>query len=490
MRIVRSAAELKDALASAEREALSAFGDGSLLLEQYVETARHIEFQILADAHGRTLHLFERECSLQRKYQKVWEESPSPVLTPEQRERMGAHAVQLAQAVGYTNAGTIEYILDPAGNYFFLEMNTRLQVEHPVTEMVTGLDLVEWQLRIAEGQPLPFTQESLEQKGYAVEVRLNAEDAAQGFLPQTGTLQLVRTLRETAGVRWELGVEAHSEVSPWYDSMLGKLIVHAANRSEALRKLKHQLAHLALLGLRTNREFLLACVQNVDVQAGNYHTRWIEQQLPTLSIGQADKVSAALLVLTHLLDTLAPSSGLLHSLPRGWRNNGVAEETETLWIDGEPITLQYTQAGSEAQVRVGESSYTLRNWQIELVESEVAAIHVECDRRVLSGLLTTDAESEWVQPDGGAIAVYRVQDRLPAPASQLAEGDYTAPMPGQIVRVVGQPGQEVNEGDPLVILSSMKMEQTVYARQAGTLREVFVTEGQFVQSGTLLVQLA
>ena len=277
MRVVRDAEELPGAFAAASREAAGAFGDAALYLERYLVEARHVEIQVLADAEGRTIHLGERECSLQRRHQKILEESPAPGLPPSLRERMGAVAVRAAQAVGYVGAGTVEFLLAPDGTFWFLEMNTRLQVEHPVTEMVTGIDLVRAQLRVAAGGGLPLEQESVRMRGHALEGRITAEDPERAFLPATGR---VRTYREPAGpgVRVDSGIEAGTEVGPHYDPLLLKLIVHAEDRPAALDRMARALAELEVEGLPTNTGFQRALVAAPDVRAGRVHTRWLEER--------------------------------------------------------------------------------------------------------------------------------------------------------------------------------------------------------------------
>ena len=276
MRVVRSAREMPEALAAARRESQNAFGDDRLLVEKYIEHAHHIEFQVFGDQHGNLVHLFERECSVQRRHQKFIEESPSPLLTPELREQMGIAAVKAAKAVNYSNAGTIEFIYDPQlSNFYFLEMNTRLQVEHPVTELVTGLDLAQWQIRVAAGEPFPFKQSDLTQRGHAIECRLYAEDAAGGFLPSTGRiLQFIEP--RGPGIRVDSGIATGSEVSHFYDPLLAKLIVSAENREAALRRMQAALRETVLHGVTSNLDFLQAILAHPAFADGKIHTRWVE----------------------------------------------------------------------------------------------------------------------------------------------------------------------------------------------------------------------
>ncbi|HEX9012520.1 MAG TPA: acetyl-CoA carboxylase biotin carboxylase subunit, partial [Anaerolineaceae bacterium] len=299
--IAAVADELEEAIGGARREALHAFGDGRLILERYIPRARHIEFQVLADAHGHTLHLFERECSLQRRHQKIVEETPSPFLDPAMRARMGVAAVAAAEAVGYQNAGTIEFIVDPeTREFYFLEMNTRLQVEHPVTEAVVGLDLVHWQIRIAAGEALPFRQEDLSQRGAAVECRLYAEDPANNFLPATGPL-LRFVPPEGPGVRVDTGFTSGDEITIHYDPLVAKLTAWAATRPEAIARMRAALADTVLLGVTNNGQFLQDVLANPDFQAGEFYTTWIEDhfgdwQPPQCQIPPEALAAAALTV--------------------------------------------------------------------------------------------------------------------------------------------------------------------------------------------------
>jgi len=316
MRVVWEEADLPEAISAARREASHAFDDQRLILEKFVARAHHVEFQILADAHGHTLHLFERECSVQRRYQKIIEETPSPLLDADLRARMAAAAVAAAQAVGYVNAGTVEFIVDPESReFYFLEMNTRLQVEHPITELVTGLDLAQWQIRIAAGEPLPYRQEELMQQGHALECRIYAEDPAHGFLPSTGELLLAR-FPQSPGIRVDAGVTTGDVVSHHYDPLLAKIIVHAENRDAAIRRMIYALQQTAIHGVVTNIDFLLAVLQHPDFRAARADTKWVDRELAGWqpSAQPNDVVLAALGLSEHLLPTspptaLAPSTG-------------------------------------------------------------------------------------------------------------------------------------------------------------------------------------
>jgi len=306
MRVVHAAAEMAEAVMAARREALNAFGDERLLVEKYLEQAHHVEFQVLGDQHGNLLQLFERECSVQRRHQKIIEETPSPLLDQDLRARMGAAALAAARAVGYTNAGTVEFIVDPSGHtFYFLEMNTRLQVEHPVTELVLGLDLVQWQIRIAAGQPLPFTQADLTQRGHAIECRLYAEDVAAGFLPDSGQI-LTLVEPRGPGVRLDSGVTAGSQVSHFYDPLLAKLIVHAEERAAALRRMQTALSELVIHGITTNVDFLQALLAHPDFQTGSVTTRWVETTFAGWAPSPKPPLEA--LIAAALAETLGPDS--------------------------------------------------------------------------------------------------------------------------------------------------------------------------------------
>jgi acetyl-CoA carboxylase biotin carboxylase subunit len=300
MRIVRSAGELADALASARREALNAFGDDAVYLEKYIEGPRHVEIQVLADMHGTVLHLGERECSVQRRHQKMIEEAPSVAVTPELRARMGATAVAAARAAGYVNAGTCEFLLDRDGQFYFLEMNTRIQVEHPVTELVMGLDLVQWQIRIAAGEALPFGQKDFAPRGWAIECRITSEDPSNGFLPSTGRIEYLH-LPSGPGVRWDGGIEAGSEVGLHYDPMLAKLIVHAPTRALAIARMRRALHELTIDGIETSRGFHLRVMDDADFQRGDISIQWLEQHMAALTAPRQDRETLRLAAIAAAL---------------------------------------------------------------------------------------------------------------------------------------------------------------------------------------------
>ncbi|NEA27179.1 acetyl-CoA carboxylase biotin carboxylase subunit, partial [Actinomadura bangladeshensis] len=356
MRLVRDAAELPEAIASARREARGSFGDDTLLAERFVENPRHIEIQVFADAHGGAVHLGERECSLQRRHQKIIEEAPSPLLDEAARARMGAAAVAAAQAVGYVGAGTVEYIVsaDRPDEFFFMEMNTRLQVEHPVTELVTGLDLVELQLRVASGEPLPFTQDDVTLDGHSIEARVYAEDPARGFLPTGGR---VLALSEPDGVRVDSGLDVGTEVGGSYDPMLAKVIVHGADRAEALHRLDRALASYTLLGVPTNVAFLRALLRHPSVVSGDLDTGLVERALDELTSGDAvppEVLTAAALERMRALESGPDGGGDPWDIPDGWRPGAHAWAP---WIitpsGGDPVEVRVQGRAASARVAIG-----------------------------------------------------------------------------------------------------------------------------------------
>ena len=482
MRVVRSAGELADAVAAAAREAGAAFGDPEVFLERYVEAPRHVEIQVFADAHGNVVSLFERECSIQRRHQKIVEESPSPAVSPQLRQRMGDAAVAAARAVGYVGAGTVEFVLDEAGEFSFLEMNTRLQVEHPVTELVTGLDLVRLQLLVAQGMPLPAEALVPRLDGHAIEVRLYAEDAESGFLPSTGTL---RAFDIDPSVRLDGGFEAGDMVSPYYDSMLAKVVAHAPTRTEAAAVLARALRRSRVHGVTTNRDLLVRILEEDEFLAGGTDTAYLDRHDP-VKLGRPlldddgarlHAAAAALALQAARRDT----AGLWRRLPSGWRNNPSQPQRVTLSRRGADTVVDYAFGRSGVTLSVDGTSLdvVLHDCASDRVEVTVDGI-----RRVFATHISGDVID--VDSDLGA-SEYDVRPRLPEPSETVAAGSLTAPMPGAVVRVLVTAGESVAAGQPLVVLEAMKMEHTVAAPAAGTVVTVSVTAGQQVDAGTVLV---
>ena len=480
MRLVHAANELADALAGARREATSAFGDGTLMLERLVTDGRHIEIQVFADTHGNVIHLGERDCSAQRRRQKVIEESPSPFVDAAMREAMGRDAVAAAKAVGYVGAGTIEFIVDAQRRHYFLEMNTRLQVEHPVTECVTGLDLVEWQLRVAAGEPLPLRQDEIRWTGHAVEARLYAEDPYDNFAPQTGVVAYWRPARASragTAVRIDDGIAEGGVVSPFYDAMVAKVIVHGRDRDDALRRLAAALEDAPLLGLRTNGRYLRDLVRHPEFVAGAVATKrlddWATQREP-INIapepGDEDWAIAAALLMQPPAN--APTSGPLAA--------SVASRRITLACAG--VTRALAVEG--ARVRVGDRIVEVT---LEAPDADGwRAVAVDGVRR--QRLIVDDCQRVHVVRDA-AVHVFEEPSLFPQPDATAAARVARAPFAGVVAQVAVEVGQRVAAGQPLVCVEAMKMEMWLNAAADGVVIAVRVAPRDTVASGAVLVEL-
>lgn len=485
MRRVDTIDALAASLPAARREARGAFGDDTLLIERYIESPRHVEIQIFGDRHGNVVHLFERECSIQRRYQKIVEEAPSPVVHDVLRERMGAAAVALARAIAYHNAGTVEFVVDPDGNFYFLEVNTRLQVEHPVTEEITGLDLVQLQFAVAQGQPLPFSQEDLGMRGHAIEVRLYAEDPENDFLPSTGILAVWQP-KPLPGVRYESGVETGSQVTIHYDPMLAKIIAWGSSRTQAIRRLRTALAGLRVHGVRTNRDFLLAILDHPEFERGHTDTHFISREFPRLGprgLTAADRLHALAAALWEQGERRRRAE-VLASLPSGWRNN----PSQRQWVEfahgKERLRVEYRiEARGEFQAAVGSDVH-----EGHILSQDEQGIVLEIDH--VRRRFEVVAQGDWRYVDSvlGSTSLCELP-RFPEPQSEQVHGGCVAPMPGKIIDVRVQPGDEVQRGQVLVVLEAMKMEHEVVAPEAGVVGEVRAEVGQQVEAGTVLVVL-
>jgi acetyl-CoA/propionyl-CoA carboxylase, biotin carboxylase, biotin carboxyl carrier protein len=461
MRVVQRAEDLDAAIASAQREAQAGFGDDRVFIERFLPRARHIEVQVIADAHGGVLHLGERECSLQRRHQKVIEESPSPVVSPELRTRLGAEAVSLARAGGYVNAGTVEFIADfeHPEEHYFLEMNARLQVEHPVTELVTGLDLVELQLRVAAGERLPLTQEQVRLTGHAIEARINAEDPARDFLPATGR---VLAYRRPAAVRVDDAIESGSVVDTSFDSLLAKVIVHGADRRTGLGRLEHALSETAILGVVTTTGFLRRLIAGDEVRAGRIDTGLIERLAPGSAgpeIADAEVARAAARISLAVAAEQAGDEPFARV--DGWRLG--RRRAESWWRlsvgDRDPVEVCVSAGATE---RTSDDSYAI----------------ADAEGRVEWTYALERGEVSWLGTAGWAWPVQRSSLRDAADAH--ADGDLRAPMPGQVLLVPAALGQTVSAGDPVVVLESMKMELVLTAPVDGQVTELSVAVGDRV----------
>lgn len=474
MKVVDDESQLAEALASAQREALSSFGDARMLVEKYVLKPRHVEIQVFADQHGHCLYLNERDCSIQRRHQKVVEEAPAPGLSPELRRAMGESAVRAAQAIGYVGAGTVEFLLDARGDFFFMEMNTRLQVEHPVTEAITGLDLVAWQIRVARGEALPITQADVPLRGHAIEVRLYAEDPSHDFLPQTGRLAVYRESAEGAGRRVDSGVSEGDEVSPFYDPMLGKLIAWGEDREQAHLRLLAMLDEFAIGGLKTNLSFLRRIIAHPAFAAAELDTGFIprhEAQLLPKPQPLPDafwSVAAPAFVQTLPLDRRDDEATSPWSQRNGWRIGLPAQTLLALSCKGEHKVIALT----------GQQP-TVQDQHLVIERHGVRTRHLAVRR----------GDTLYVQWDGELQAVSACDPLAAAGARQAHEGGLSAPMNGSIVRVMVAVGQNVAAGAQLVVLEAMKMEHSLRAPRDGVVKAVFGQEGDMVGEGAVLVEL-
>jgi propionyl-CoA carboxylase alpha chain len=477
MRVVHSPLELDDALAGARREAQAAFGDDTVFLERYLTGARHVEVQILGDSHGNLVHLGERECSIQRRHQKIIEEAPSPAVDDALRQELGEAALAAARAIGYTNAGTVEFLLD-GREFYFLEVNTRLQVEHPVTEMVTGLDLVREQILIAQGAPLAFTQDDVRLTGHAVEARLYAEDPANDFLPVTGT---VLTWEPAAGARFDSGIESGSVIGVEFDPMLAKVVAHAPTRQEAALALALALERTAVQGTRTNRDFLVGVLRHPSFLSGDTTTDFIDRVNPA----RAKHVDTTRLEHSAVLAAITAQAwhradSPLGRFPASWRNAVLPPEAFTYRSDETTIEVRYAARRDGAfDVTVGENA-----WLAGVLDVTLSGIEAEIDGIRHRVPVRNHGDRWWV----GEVELHLLP-RFPVKEKEVVEGGLVAPLPGGVVTVAVSPGDPVTAGQLLVVVEAMKMEHRVTAPADGTVAEVRVSLGQQVASGDLLVVL-
>ncbi|HTD04383.1 acetyl/propionyl/methylcrotonyl-CoA carboxylase subunit alpha [Undibacterium sp.] len=498
MRVIEHSADFKAALASCKREAISSFGDDKVLAEKYLTRPRHIEIQVFADTHGNCVYLFERDCSVQRRHQKVLEEAPAPGMTAERRAAMGEAAVAAAKAVGYVGAGTVEFIANQDGSFYFMEMNTRLQVEHPVTEMISGTDLVEWQLRVAAGQALPLQQAQLSINGHAIEARIYAENPEKGFLPSIGTLRHNRTpqavsfelggvLDLPAAVRIDSGVREGDSISPFYDPMIAKLIVWGKDRAEALSRMAQALAEYQIVGLSTNIAFLQRLIGGKAFSGADLDTGLIERNQAEL-FPQAAAASVPVLALAavaQLQSERHEGQGDPWQSSRGWRMNGTLLRT-----------LRYTEENHAHEVAVG---YLAEGWDISaggqqsrvtIVRNDRHGPHdhsLKLDEQTVHGTVVQDGENVHVFTGGNHTVLHYADPLAHAGEAEAEGGRLTAPMPGKIVAVMVSQGQQVKKGDALMIMEAMKMEHTISAPVDGVVDEVLYAVADQVAEGAQLL---
>ena len=494
MRIVRQADEFIAALASCQREAQASFGDQHVLVERYVTQPRHVEIQVFADAHGHVIHLGERDCSVQRRHQKVLEEAPAPGMTAELRAQMGAAAVAAARSVGYVGAGTVEFICEQDGKFYFMEMNTRLQVEHPVTEAITGLDLVEWQLRVAAGESLPLTQEQVRFSGHAIEARICAEQPDAGFLPAIGTLRTLRTPEASAfcvtPVRIDSGVAAGDAISPHYDSMIAKLIVHGADRQQALARMQAALAELQVTGLHHNVGFLRKLVGTESFSQARLDTALIEREHEAL-FGHVDEqaLTQTALIAASLRwwqDQLAPRADEPWSRADGWALHGAQRHV-----------LRWQTSGDTHRVAITQERDGRLSVQVSHATADTLG-QLQPDPALPHRVRTSSGFSAHVDRHGDAFDAFTTPGHLSLrwldPLQQQDDhaahaGQVTAPMPGKVVALLVNPGDEVKAGQPLVVTEAMKMEHTLTAPRDGRVAELLCRVGDQVPEGAELLRI-
>ncbi|WP_275629941.1 acetyl/propionyl/methylcrotonyl-CoA carboxylase subunit alpha [Pseudomonas sp. 273] len=479
MKVVERESELAEALESAQREAQSGFGDARMLVEKYLTKPRHVEIQVFADKHGNCLYLNERDCSIQRRHQKVVEEAPAPGLSAELRRGMGEAAVRAAQAIGYVGAGTVEFLYDEgSGQFFFMEMNTRLQVEHPVTEAITGLDLVAWQIRVARGETLPITQEQVPLNGHAIEVRLYAEDPEGGFLPASGHLALYREPPAGPGRRVDSGIREGDDISPFYDPMLAKLIAWGENREEARQRLLSMLAETAVGGFKTNLAFLRRVLAHPAFAAAELDTGFIgrhqEQLLPATSElpPQFWQLAAEAWAQSEAERVRGDDAHSPWSARDGWRSGLPGETDLHLLAKGEAQVVRLRHAN-------GVRGATLKGEWLEVDIEGVRRRH----------LALRQGDSLYLEWQGELVPVRRYDAIAEAEAAHAHHGGLGAPMNGSIVRILVEPGQMVEAGAALVVLEAMKMEHSIRAPHAGVVKSLYCSEGELVAEGTALVEL-
>jgi len=481
MRIVESKKDLKESLLGAQREAMTGFGDDRVFIERYVASSRHIEIQILGDTHGNVVHLGERECSIQRRHQKIIEESPSPRVNPEMREAMGDAAIKLAKKLKYESAGTVEFLVDDkSGEFWFLEVNTRLQVEHPVTEEVTGKDLVYEQLRIARGEELGYDQEDISWEGSSIEARLYAEDPANEFLPATGTLIAYET-DESIDARWDTGIEQGSVIGTDFDPMLAKVIAKGKNRTDAANKLALALQSLHIGGVTTNRDFLVASLRSKQFHKGQTTSDFIEKAKPQRSVILKDQqleqaVAAAAL---WIQGENRNNASLLKEAPSGWRNSRLPRQKISFEYSDKEINVTY-KANRDGSFDINE------NTKANILIWTTTGIDLEVNNNRFFSKVTRKNDDLVVHGPWGD-ALLKILPRFTLPGSELQAGGLVAPMPGKVIDLKVKVGSKVKKGDTLVILEAMKMEHQVKAIEDGKVSQVLIKKDDQLENGALLM---
>lgn len=488
MRIVYDKKEIAASIEAAKREAQSSFGDDTLLIEKYFESAKHIEFQLFGDQHGNYTHFFERECSIQRRFQKIIEESPSPSLTPELREKMGKTAIAVAESIQYTNAGTVEFILDAENNFYFLEVNTRLQVEHPVTEETTGIDLVRLQIEVAKGMPLKANYQNTHQQGHAIECRIYAEDPATNFFPATGTV-LIWNEPPLNGIRYDSGVASGSKVDIYYDPMIAKIIAKGNNREEAIQKMQNALEKFVILGLTTNKNFLLEILQHPSFGDGTFDTHFINKYFESyMDTKKTDPFILNEVAIIAMLSEWKERNDQTDNNGRvnGWRNNFYQNNWSTFDIGGNEIKVEYRYKNNNSfDITIND-----KDFKAELVSIENNSLTCIINNQRKTFVVAKSKEELFIHhPILGSIKATVIPRFLDA-LSNEKPGGYKTPMPGEIVKLLVKMGEKVVSGKGLVVISSMKMETTIEAHTDGIVEEIFITEKSFVEANTILLKIS
>ena len=481
MRVVTDKKDLQESLEGAKREALSGFGDERVFIERYVEKSRHIEIQILGDSHGNVIHLGERECSIQRRHQKIIEESPSPRITEEIRFAMGNAAVDLAKKIKYESAGTVEFLFDDkSGEFWFLEVNTRLQVEHPVTEEVTGIDLVAEQLKIARGEELQFSQEDIEWTGSSIEARLYAENPNNDFLPETGKMFAYEQAENDFMTRWDSGVHKDSVIGTNFDPMLAKVISYGETREDAARVLAKSLEDSHIGGVITNKDFLIATLRSDEFLKGNTTTDFIERVKPArvknLTNDELNLALTTAAMWKQMRNRI--SSDIAPYIPSGWTNGRLPNPNITFLLDGDEIFVEYKL--------INKNKFLVFNSEVEVVDIDDKYIDLVFDGVRVKSRISEDAEFILVHIPSGDVS-FEVKPRFSMPGLEVQAGGLVAPMPGKVVDLKVKKGSKVKSGETLVILEAMKMEHSIKASEDGVISDIFIKENDQVENGAVLM---
>ena len=481
MRIVESKKDLKDSIKGAQREAKAGFGDDRIFIERYVASSRHIEIQILGDSHGNIVHLGERECSIQRRHQKIIEESPSPRVDSKMRAAMGDAAIKLAKKLKYESAGTVEFLVDDkTGEFWFLEVNTRLQVEHPVTEEVTGKDLVYEQLRISRGEHLGYDQEDISWNGSSIEARLYAEDPTNDFLPATGTL-IAYEVDKNIDARWDTGVKQGSVIGTDFDPMLAKVIAKGRNRTDATNKLALALQSLHIGGVTTNRDFLVECLRSKDFHKGNTTSDFISIAKPKRSIELkgTELEQAGIAAALWLQGENRKNTPILNGIQSGWTNSRLPKQKINFQYNSEEVSILYkSNRDGSFEINKGINA--------KIIEWNNSGIDIEIeDIRFFSKVTRKDANLIVHGPWGDIL--FKIMPRFKSVSQEVKDGGLIAPMPGKVIDLKVKVGSKIKKGDTLVILEAMKMEHTVKATEDGVIDELFISNHDQVENGTLLM---